>query len=146
MAKVKLLKETSEEIINEEGTILSSRREIVTVAKKEKFGIIYIQHLWNVLGIKSATHLRVMIAIWTLSEMDTNRVFLVKSIKEEIASKTGYTLGTVQNSITFLVKKEMLIRTDSSVYIINPTYFFRGSEIARSKTIELLIKITTDEK
>jgi len=136
------LHEYHKETWNEEsGELTAVRREIVKKVQKEKFGIVYLETVLQLLGIKSATHLRVMISLWSISEMDTNRIILVKSIKQELAEKTGYKIGTIQNSISFLSRKKILIHKDTSVYILNPKYFFRGNEMARAKTVELLLKI-----
>ena len=55
-----------------------------------------------------------------------NIVVLNKGIKSRIAKELNSTVGTVSQAITPLVQKEILIREDRGVYLLNPYLFGKG--------------------
>lgn len=138
--------ETFEQIIDKEsGEEITSRRVIKQTIAREKFMAIYLQDASGYLEIESTVHFKVLFALWQLAEFDTNELILIKSKKEEIAAKLEYAYKTVDNAITQLAKKQIIIRKNTSVYYLNPKFFWKGSEIARSKALEVVLQYNIED-
>jgi len=87
-----------------------------------KLYIADISHLNNITKNGSATLYEL------LKIMDyKNIIRVLKDDKEEIAEVLQTTLQVVNNNITQLVKKHILIRKASGKYLINPNIFGKGS-------------------
>lgn len=120
-------------------------KEQVKVIKKtidrDEFMMVYLDSISSMLKIHSPIELKCLICLWSMSEFESNKVYIVKEVKQDIAEKTGYKFKTVENAISRLSIKNLLIRKSTSVYYLNPKYFFRGSDIARSQAIKLILEI-----
>jgi hypothetical protein len=55
-----------------------------------------------------------------------NRVLLPSGIKKEIANNLSLSVGTLNNDITKLIKKGIIKRESTGVYLLNPHYFGKG--------------------
>jgi len=55
-----------------------------------------------------------------------NKILLPSAIKKEIAKKLDTTVGTLDNALSKLTKKEILRREGTGVYILNPFFFGKG--------------------
>lgn len=53
-------------------------------------------------------------------------IIVNKYMKEQIADKRGISVGYINNAITDLVKREILIRIAQGTYYINPYLFGKG--------------------
>lgn len=123
-------------VSEETGVVLEVESRIVKKTSAESFMQVYLEDNSSIYGIDNKSQLRVMRELWVISQFDTNQVILVKSIKEDIAKKVGCTLQTVNNHITKFVKKDLLIKKDTSVYYLNPEYFFKGFLQNRPKVVK----------
>jgi hypothetical protein len=56
----------------------------------------------------------------------SNIVVLINPIKRKIVEETGLTLNTINKAITQLNDAGILIRSERSVYIVDPTLFAKG--------------------
>lgn len=56
-----------------------------------------------------------------------NKVLLPMGVKKIILDKLNISLGTLNNNITKLIKKEILKRIDTGIYMFNPYLFGRGN-------------------
>ena len=65
---------------------------------------------------------------------------MVKTIKEEMSEEIKIKLESIDNIIYRLVKKNLLISEGTSVYRLNPAYFWKGEESARAEALEIVIK------
>mgnify|MGYP000259018234 CR=1 FL=1 len=142
MKKIVLKESTTENIVvDEDGVVLSSTtsRKVITTLKKDSFIQVFTAKIKDWCNLSRSQH-SVLIALWNRAEKDTNRVFLVKQIKEEIAAETELAVGSVKNAITVLIRRNLIINLSSSLYVLNPQYFFNGSEVARSKCIEFIFE------
>lgn len=75
-------------------------------------------------------------------EYNTNQLYLSPVRKNEIAEITGLKYNTINQSVSRLVKKNLLLKISGSSYQMNPTLFFKGEEIEREKYLELTIRYT----
>ena len=78
----------------------------------------------------------------TVAEWNTNRIILVKAIKEEIATKLEYSnYKQIDNSVRRLVEQNILIKGGRSEYYLNPEYFFRGTSQERLKAVQFILTL-----
>lgn len=70
---------------------------------------------------------------------ETNEVVLNPSRRKEIAECGNLKLNTVNCSISRLVQKKLFCRIEGKL-ILNPQLFFFGTDIARLKTVDLVLK------
>ncbi len=73
-------------------------------------------------------------------EYDTNEFHLNPKRKEELVAITGLKYNTINQSVSRLVKKNLIIKISGSTYQMNPTLFFKGSEIKRAEYLEFIIR------
>ncbi len=80
-----------------------------------------------------------------------NRIIIVKSIKIRIAEKLEIELQSVNNNISQLVKKHIIIREATSEYMFNPNLFGKGSwkenrELRKSLQLNISYNSNTNER
>lgn len=127
-----------EKIDADSGEIHEVERHYTKVTDRRYFMMVYLENMASVFKIKSPVQLRVLLWLWQVSEFETNKVFIIKSVKEEMAKELDYNYKTVENAVSQLSKTKMLIRRDRGTYYLNPDHFFKGSEIARSKAVKVI--------
>lgn len=142
----KIYEEVTQVLDNTTGEVLEERKMYKRQVEKEKFMLVYLESISGILRISSPIEYKVLLALWEMSEFETNRVILVKPIKESIAEKLNYGFKTVENAISRLAKKELLIKKGAGIYFLNPKYFFKGSEIARSNAIKVIFEFSLTDK
>ena len=142
--KKKNTKTYYEEIIQ---TVDKETGEIEVIEKKarrkvsrDKFIMMFLEDIQGVINLTSRAEFKVLIVICELVNYNTNEVILIKRIKEDIAKKISMSPASVANTIVRLAKKKILIKTSSSLYVLNPKYFFKGEEIERGKVLKLVLE------
>lgn len=102
-----------------------------TVTAKE-FMQIYLEDLSGIFKLETKTEMKLMALIWRDCEFNLensnvgNKVIALKAQKETWATEIGMSLSNVNNTITKLVAKDLLILESRSIYYLNPNYFFKG--------------------
>ncbi len=135
-------------LMSKEGELLEERVEtkIVRKVSPKDFIQVYLEDLSKLFNIGSPTEIKVLISLWKHTSFNKqgealgNKVVLIKSIKASIAEDIGTSIGTIDNAISKLVKKDLLIKTDRSVYLLNPKYFFKGYIPDRINVIRTVIE------
>lgn len=109
------------------GEILSevaTEQQIVQRGGEPKYVKFYIDDLIliNNLPTKSSA------VLWELVRNTTyeNKIILNGSIKKDICEKLNIKMPTLNNTLSSFVKKEILYRLDTGVYMPNPYLFARG--------------------
>ena len=109
------------------GEILSevaTEQQVVQRGGEPKFVKFYIDDLIliNNLPTKSSA------VLWELVKNTTyeNKIILNGSIKKDICAKLNIKMPTLNNTLSSFVKKEILYRLDTGVYMPNPYLFARG--------------------
>ena len=128
------------------GQIVEERRIFTKKVDKEKFMMVYLESMGSILKINSPIEYKVLLTLWEMSEFETNRIILVKDIKKEIAERLGYVFKTVENAVSRLSKKNLLIKKGTAIYYLNPKYFFKGSEIARSNAFKVIFNFDINKE
>lgn len=142
----KFIEHTEEIIDGETGELQKQVRRYSKSIQKDRFMMVFLEDMTGMLSLDSAIEIRVLAQLWKRSEFDTNRIYIVKSVKAEIAEELNYKFASVQNTVSKLTKKNLLIREAQSTYYLNPTYFFKGSDIARASSIDLHISYQLDNE
>jgi hypothetical protein len=135
-----IYEEVTQTIDKETGEIEEVKRHVRRKIPRDKFAMIYVEEIVGLLEKTSPSETRVLVAILQDLQYNTNKIFLTKGVKERIATETDLKYGTVQNTIYSLNRKKILIRENSSEYLLNPNYFFKGEEIERAKVLKLVIE------
>jgi len=146
MKTTKFYEEVEQVVDHKTGEITEEKRVYKRQIEKEKFMMVYLESISGILKINSPIEYKVLLALWEMSEFETNRVILVKPIKEALAAKLKYGFKTVENSISRLAKKDLLVKKGAGIYFLNPKYFFKGSEIARSNAIKIIFDFSLTDK
>jgi len=137
MSETKNYYEQITEVVNEDGEMEVLSRVVKRKVSRDKFILMYLKDIRGILGLSSKAEFKVLLAICELVRYNTNEVILIKPIKEKIADMSDLSYGGVQNAISQLRKKDVLIRSASSTYILNPKYFFKGEDKERTNVIKL---------
>lgn len=129
--------ESTETIINEQtGEVIQTKNVQTRRVRAERFMQVYIKDISSLYSLNE-THLKVLMELWSLSKFNTNEVFLSKTRKDDIAKRIKKSLSGVNNSISQLCKRGLLLRRARQEYILNPKIFFKGEQIKRGKVIEV---------
>lgn len=130
----------TENNLNQETGEVTPRRWInVEEVSGENFVQLHINTLSDLIGLTDAQW-RLLSSLTVYVEYNTNELFLNPLRKEELAKLTGLKYNTINQSVSRLVKKNLLIRKTNNTYQMNPLLFFKGSEIERAKYLELVIR------
>lgn len=146
-SKKRLVKEISSIVVNETtGQVIETiETEVVKVVTQDAFMQVYLEDNSGLFNIKNNSELQVLLQLWKRSVFDTNEVIIVKQIKIEIANAIGTKLQNVNNTISSLKKKKLLISKARGVYFLNPKYFFKGYKENRPKVIKLVQKYIIED-
>jgi hypothetical protein len=134
-------------IINQEGDVISTELKTVKKVTKDKFLQVYLEDFGALMKIKEGLEYKIILWIGKEMNYETNEIVLVKAIKERMAVDISANIRTINNVISSLTNKNVLISTDRTVFHLNPKMFFKGSIQQREiliRTIEYQIG-TTDE-
>lgn len=142
---VKNGKEYTNTVVSEDGELLSEevKNETFVAGDAGEFFQIYAS-LISIIHKKLKaidTHILSQIFVYANNQ---NLVALNKTLKNEIATKIGVGESTVSNSITALVKANILIRLDvykDASYRINPRYFWKRSEGERKRVLKYVLTV-----
>lgn len=136
-------KETTHVVDREDGEIL--RTEIITRKRvtADKFVQLYLDDFGALMGIEGEGEYRLI--LWCAKNMnyDTNEVIIVNALKKRIASECNLSPYTINNAVSALVSKNLLLRKETSIYMLNPNYFFKGKiddRAALIRTVEYYIQ------
>lgn len=106
---------------------------------------IYLDDMLYLLNNKKDKNINasVLFHIYKRAEYGTQNVYLIKEVKEEIASDLGVTIKAVEKVIREFVELGLLIHkgnTRSCFYMLNPKYSFKGEEADRKKAVKLTVE------
>ncbi len=136
-------KETTHVVDRENGEIL--RTEIITTKRvtADKFVQLYLDDFGALMGIEGEGEYRLI--LWCAKNMnyETNEVIIINTLKKRIAAECDLSPYTINNAVSSLVRKNLLLRKDTSIYMLNPKYFFKGKvedRMALIRTVEYYIQ------
>lgn len=116
-----------------------------TVTTKE-FMQIYLDDMSGLFKLQGDKEHMFMYILWKISEFNQknstqgNVIVALKEDKEKWATELDVTLGTVNNMITKLVNKDLLIKVSRSKFMLNPKYFFKGFMEDQPKVVRAILE------
>ena len=86
----------------------------------------------------------VKVLLWCAinSTLGTNEVVLARYIKERMSVEINLSMGSIDNALSRLVKKQHLHRLGRGVYHLDPDTTWRGDLKARAKNIQVFLNYT----
>lgn len=142
--------------VDETGVVLAESVKIVKKVTADQFMQVYLQDVSGLLSIDSAGEFKVLLWLWQNSKfydpdtkshaIESNKIILVKAVKEEIAAKLDISVSRVNGIIISLVKKNLLIIIGRSVYTLNAKYFFKGYSKHRESIVQAVIEYQVDNR
>jgi len=133
-------------VITEDGEILQTTSKIVRKTKSDDFMQVYLNDMSGLMRIRNKSELRILVKLWEIAKFDTNQVILVKAVKSEIAKSLKLAYKTVDNTISKLHKDGILLRKDTSMYFLNPKYFFKGYQENRPRVLKMILEYQIDQE
>ncbi len=113
-------------------TVVVENTLIRKVRSSQEFMQVYLEDYTSLLKVETITESKLLIILWAKSEYnnenttDGNRIVIIKSFKEMWAKELNVSLSTINNTLTSLVRKELLLSSGRSLYYLNPIHFFKG--------------------
>ena len=118
--------EQSTYINNETGEIKTQEeKKVIRIPKEDEYIKIYIKTIGVLHNIPASAD-KILLEIIKYTSYN-NRIILTKPVKQDIANNLNISLSRVNNYITTLIKKNILIRKDRGMYILNPYIFGKGN-------------------
>ena len=112
-------------VVTHDGVLLDvEQHKTFPVGEEPAYYKVYMQDVSAVLGLEPAE--QVVFKACCANMTFGNRIFLIKRTKMYLEQLTGYKFNTIRATITKLVKKGLLLREDTSTYIVNPKFAARG--------------------
>ncbi len=129
------------QVVSEDGEILDDEtiKFDVYVKDHEEFLFQYKKHLLILLKLNGNEY---KVITWCSHNcmFNTNEIVLSISVKKRLAKDANLSLGSVNNAISSLSKRNFLIRLDTSHYKVNPEVNWKGHSKARDKNLSIHIK------
>ncbi len=129
----------TENQVDENGELITKRWITRQAVDTKHFVKLYLEDLKAIYHLAHA-QFRTLMALSEFLEYNTNQFFLNTERRNELAIKANVKLNTINQSISKLVKKNLLIKISSNTYQMNPKIFFNGDEIARGKYLEVTFR------
>lgn len=152
MGKTKIIGTTETEIMilnkdtGEINTDVIHTKTLYKTVSTEEFMLVYINDLSGMFQLENKTEIKLMALIWKDCEFNDsntnlgNIVYALKQNKEKWAEEINCSLSRINNTITSLSKKGLLIQESRGVYIVNPKFFFKGFTKDRMKVMQTIIE------
>lgn len=135
----------TENILDQEtGEIIPRRWITKEVKNTDMFIRTYISDI-GILARCSGAETSVVLCGLKYLDYNTNILYIDSKRRIELAECGNLKLNTVNTAISRLVKKNIFIKQSSSAYLLNPTLFFYGTDLDRSKVFELTVKYNIQE-
>ncbi len=135
-------------IITNDGEVIKQEMDVYKIVSgKDSFMRVFLEDMKGYLNITRADDFKILFVLWKMSEWNTGKIVLNKSIKEKIAADISSDdkkkeVAVINNAIWRLTKMNLLVREDTGIYLLNPNYFFKGYDSELKKAKEYVISIT----
>lgn len=102
----------------------------------------YLMYSSMVLILKKSTDVRMKLFAALLERYSKGQEFSIpKSLKEILAKEVDCSARSFDSAITSLAEDMVIIRTDRSLYRINPRHVFQGSSNERNGQLKAVIEL-----
>lgn len=133
--------EILEQVVQQEKQIIGTRK----VKTQEEFIMVYLQDLSSFLRIDNATQIKLLALIWrdvaynNPTSDEGNVMAILKDDKERWAAEINVSTRTIDNCLSALIKKDLLLSASRGKYKLNPKYYFKGSSADRKRILDLRV-------
>lgn len=123
--------ESSETIITkdlttQEATHLTEKTtRTVKVASEDAYIKVYLKDISMLHGLAPQQNL-FLYELFNMASWNTNEIQLSVGKKKQLVDKLNTSMQTLNNAISKLVKKDILIKQDTGLYTLNPFLFGKG--------------------
>lgn len=125
---------------DENGNITEAQKDVVfSISKEPNYIKLYLDDIEKLFELPSNSS-KLLLELLKKINYD-GQIVLNATIKKAICEKLNYVIGTVDNYISDLCKKEIFKRVGTGVYIANPHIFGKGDWMTIVKQREAWIKI-----
>ena len=125
------------------GELLDSNIEVkeekILVENEKEFLQLYYS-IFGILGKLSLAERSVLLYLSKMCDKE-NKITIVKYVKEEIAEETGLSYQTINNCVSSLAKKAVIVKLGQAVYRLNPRYIWKSTSNERSKTLKYMLEV-----
>lgn len=130
---------TSQTINHQTGELIISRKITRKSINTAHFVKLFIDDLSRLKDLAHSEH-RMLIHLAKYITYGDNTIYLGKDRRQELADVCQLKMPTVNQGISRLVQKGLLIKKDVSLYQMDPNIFFSGDDLQRAKVMELTIR------
>lgn len=141
-----LFEEVKRTIDKDSGETVDIQYTFKKKVDRDKFAMMYLKDISGILKLETKAEYKTLISLVHRSSYNTNEVRTMIDVKQEIAKEGEISIDSVEKAIISLAKKNILIRKMSEnkpvrgVYILNPSYFFKGEDLERAKVIQVVLE------
>jgi len=100
-------------------------KKVIKIPREDEYIKIYIKTVGVIHNLPNSAD-KILFEILKYVNYD-NRIIITKPVKENIAKRLNISLSRVNNYLSSLNKKNILIREDRGMYILNPYIFGKGN-------------------
>lgn len=131
--------------------VIEGDKIIVKKVSADKFIRVYLEDIAGLIRLSDG-EIKMLQAIWEISEYNTNKVVLSSAVKKDIEEKMlalgkAIKIRSMNNIISKLSKRGILIPVPdrTAMFILNPKYFWKGEELERGNVFKLTLQYETSE-
>lgn len=121
------------------GEVIRYEKRFTKNVVAEEFIRVYLEDISGLMRLNGDVEFKVLLWLWKYTDWNNGDIYVEKTRKEEIAEFIGVKSQSVADALTRLVKKDILVKTKRTFYMLNPKYFFKGDDITRSKILSVNI-------
>ncbi len=131
--------------ILESTTSTSHSMQFFKKCKEDEFIMVYLHDLSGFLNIDNGTQIKLLSIIWREVHYnnpdlnDGNVLAILIDDKKRWADALHVTVRTIDNALSALVKKGLLLSDARSKYRLNPKYYFKGTSKDRQRILNLSV-------
>lgn len=129
-----------ETVDHKTGEVIIHESSFIKRVNSEEFIRVYLEDISGFLKISSGIEFKVLIVLWKESKWNNTSMVLDKIEKQKLADLIGIKLQSVSDTLTRLVKKDILLKRGRMRYLLNPVYFFKGDEKSREEVLKFEIQ------
>ncbi len=143
LKKVETTKESLQVIDAETGELIETKsdsksRTILVNNEKEFYQLYY--SINGIIDKLSLAESRLLLHLSMMCDGE-NKIALPLYVKEEIAKSSTLHIQTINNCLTALTKKGIVIRVATGLYRVNPRYVWKRSQSERDKMLKYILEV-----
>ncbi len=105
--------------------IVEKSTKSIKIEKEEGYIKIYLKDIAKLHGLAPQQN-QFLFELFSMAGWNTNEIQLSVGKKRELVSKLGTSMQTLNNAISMLIKKDILLKKDTGLYTLNPFLFGKG--------------------